>query len=98
MVDVYTGRLKPAFFWVAGTCKRMGRSALAPGISVYCFCGRRRIYHGDYREQMDALGCMGLFGPAAAAYGADLCTFFNFIFRLVRRRNPDVRISAALDI
>ena len=76
----------------------MERASVETGAMVYGFCDLLRIHHRDIREQDHALECVGLYRPAFSVDGADLSSFYNYIFRTVCRGNPFKRISAVFSV
>ena len=68
------------------------------GALVYNLCDRSGIYHGNDRESVAWMECMGLYRKKMAAVRSDLSAVYHYFFRTVRDRHSALRVSSLLVI
>ena len=57
------------------------------GALVYNLCDSSGIYHGNDRESVAWMECMGLYRKKMAAVRSDLSAVYHYFFRTVRDRH-----------
>ena len=65
---------------------------------VYNLCDSSGIYHGNDRESVAWMECMGLYRKKMAAVRSDLSAVYHYFFRTVRDRHSALRVSSLLVI
>ena len=68
------------------------------GALVYNLCDSSGIYHGNDRESVAWMECMGLYRKKMAAVRSDLSAVYHYFFRTVRDRHSALRVSSLLVI
>lgn len=68
------------------------------GALVYNLCDSSGIYHGNDRESVAWMECMGLYRKKMAAIRSDLSAVYHYFFRTVRDRHSALRVSSLLVI
>ena len=62
------------------------------GALVYNLCDSSGIYHGNDRESVAWMECMGLYRKKMAAVRSDLSAVYHYFFRTVRDRHSALRV------
>ena len=75
-----------------------GGSRMETGALVYNLCDSSGIYHGNDRESVAWMECMGLYRKKMAAVRSDLSAVYHYFFRTVRDRHSALRVSSLLVI
>ena len=81
-----------------GTLDRMEGAVMETGALVYNLCDSSGIYHGNDRESVAWMECMGLYRKKMAAVRSDLSAVYHYFFRTVRDRHSALRVSSLLVI
>ena len=73
-------------------------AVMETGALVYNLCDSSGIYHGNDRESVAWMECMGLYRKKMAAVRSDLSAVYHYFFRTVRDRHSALRVSSLLVI
>ena len=65
---------------------------------LWCTIYSSGIYHGNDRESVAWMECMGLYRKKMAAVRSDLSAVYHYFFRTVRDRHSALRVSSLLVI
>ena len=88
-----------SMFVLGGICLLFcAKQGLWTGALVYNLCDSSGIYHGNDRESVAWMECMGLYRKKMAAVRSDLSAVYHYFFRTVRDRHSALRVSSLLVI
>ena len=85
-----------SMFVLGGICLLF--CVMETGALVYNLCDSSGIYHGNDRESVAWMECMGLYRKKMAAVRSDLSAVYHYFFRTVRDRHSALRVSSLLVI